>query len=109
MKWLLALLLAFNLSAKAGTIEEVATSPTTFAVCKAADVASTMYLINSGIGHEANPAMASLMTGPLQWLPFIALSYGIYRLVVYINNPATTVVANGVTCAAAASNLLLIK
>ena len=96
------------LAQAAPTIEEVATSPNTFAVCKAADVASTMYLINSGIGHEANPIMASLIGGSLGWLPFIAFSYGMYRLISYVNDPIVTVAANGVTCGIALSNLVLI-
>jgi hypothetical protein len=37
------------------TIEDVASSTTTFAVCKTLDVLSTAYVISHGIGVEAKP------------------------------------------------------
>ena len=90
------------------TLESVVTSPTTFAVCKAADVASTIYLINSGIGSEANGIVAWMNGLGLGWAPFVAFSYGIYWLIDSYGTPESTAAANVVTCGVAAHNLMLI-
>ena len=105
MKYLLALVL-FCTTVQAGTIEDVATSTDTFAVCKAADVISTIYVIEHGIGVEANPIMAGLISHG--YIPFILVSAAVYWLIKQINNPIATGVSNVVTCGAAINNLLLI-
>ena len=109
---ILAACLVFQSEAKAGTIDEVATSPDTFAVCKTVDIASTIYIVNSGIGYEANPLMAGLMhasvAAGLPWVLPIAASYGVYMLLQQVNDPTTTAIANGITCGVAASNLMLL-
>lgn len=107
MKYLVALLLAFSFSAQATpSLEEIATSPETFAVCKAADVITTAYVIEHGIGVETNPIVAPLIAHG--YIPFILVSYGMYRLIKWFNNPGATLGANIATCAAAVNNLLLI-
>jgi hypothetical protein len=107
MKCLAALLLAFSLSAQAApSLEEVATSTDTFAVCKAADVITTAYVIEHGIGVETNPIVAPLIAHG--YIPLILVSYGMYRLIKWINNPGATLAVNVVTCGAAINNLMLI-
>lgn len=95
----------------AGTLEDVATSPTTFAVCKTVDIASTAYLLEHGLATEANPLVAwSLKVGG--WAPLVFVSIGIYwAMQKFKDQPGAktaTAVANGVTCLAATKNLLLI-
>ena len=104
-----ALTLALN--ARAVTVDEVATSPKTFAVCKAADIASTAYLLEHGLATEANPIVAwSLKIGG--YAPLVFASIGIYWLMEkFKDEPGAKTgiaVANGVTCIAAAQNILLI-
>lgn len=111
MKYLTSLLFALSLSAQAApTLEEVATSPETFAVCKTVDIASTAYLLGHGF-TEANPLVAwSLRIGG--YLPLILVSAGIYWVMDQHRGErdaaAPMIVANGVTCGVAAHNLLLI-
>jgi hypothetical protein len=90
------------------TLTEVVTSPTTFAICKAVDVGSTVYLLSHGLGVEANPVVAaSMQIGG--YVPLIAFSVGLYYLIKYANRPEVTGLANVVTCGVAAHNLLLIR
>lgn len=106
MKYLLALVL-FCTTVQAGTIEDVATSTDTFAVCKAADVVSTAYVISRGFGAEANPVVAGLLTHG--YFPFILVSIGVYYLVKQVENRMAVGAINAITCGAAVNNLLLIK
>ena len=106
MKHLLALLILVCATAQAETVENVVTSTDTFAVCKAADVISTIYVIEHGIGVEANPIMAGLISHG--YIPFILFSAAVYWLIKEVNNPITTGVSNVITCGAAINNLLLI-
>lgn len=104
---LVAGFLAICSASSAQTIEEVVTSPTTFAVCKAVDVATTIHLLSLGGFAEANPIIA----GSIQaagYVPLIALSVGLYLWLDHINNPMATGAANVITCGVAAHNLLLI-
>jgi hypothetical protein len=111
MKYLVALLLVFSLSAQATpSLEEIATSPETFAVCKTVDIASTAYLLGHGF-VESNPLVAwSMNIGG--YVPLIAVSYGIYwAMKKFKDEPGAktaTAIANGATCFVAAQNLLLI-
>lgn len=113
-RWLIIVVTAFWLLvfcvgkafAETSVVEEVVTSPTTFAVCKTADVLSTIYVIEHSIGVEANPVIAPLLTNG--YIPFIALSVGIWWLIKEYNNPTVTAAANVVGCGVAAHNLLLI-
>ena len=95
----------------AGPLEDVATSPDTFAVCKTVDIASTAYLLEHGLATEANPLVAwSLRIGG--WAPLVFVSIGIYWAMEKFKNapgakPAIAL-ANGVTCIAATQNLLLL-
>lgn len=106
-KILLSLLLAVSLSSQAApTLEEVATSPETFAICKAIDIASTSYIITNGIGYEANPIVAPLIAHG--YFPFILVSTGIYWALKHFNNKPAIVAANAGTCFVAAHNLMMI-
>ena len=106
MKYL-AIALLFPALANAETLEEVAASPKTFAVCKAADIASTAYLLKTGAGVEGNPFVAPLIAHG--YFPLFLLSYGVYLLMQKYSTPVANITINGVTCGVAASNLLLIK
>jgi hypothetical protein len=92
----------------APTLEEVAESPETFLVCKTADILSTAYIIEHGIGYEANPLVAwSFHIGG--YGPLILVSGLIYWwMKEHEDEKFAIVVANGVTCGVAVSNLLLI-
>jgi hypothetical protein len=108
---LAALLITLSLSVPAQTVGEVVTdvitSPTTFAVCKAVDVVSTIYLLSVGGFVEANPIVAwSMSVGG--YVPLIAASIGLWYVIKEANNPYVTGFANVVTCAVAGSNLALI-
>lgn len=105
-KILLSLLLVVSLSSKAIELEDIATSPETFAVCKTLDIASTSYIITKGIGYEANPMVAPLITHG--YFPLVLISAGMYwALKEYANKP-TTIAVNIGTCVVALHNLLLI-
>lgn len=93
----------------AGTLEDVATSPDTFAVCKTVDIASTAYLLEHGF-VESNPLVAPLIAHG--YIPLIAVSLGVYWMMKHFKDQpgakTATAVANGVTCLAATQNLLLL-
>lgn len=106
-KYLIGMLLVFSSFAYAQTVEEVVTSPTTFAVCKTVDVASTIHLLSTKAGAvEANPIVAKVIA--IGGYPaLIAVSVGLYFLIKELDNPIGTGVANAVTCGAAVNNLSL--
>jgi hypothetical protein len=107
MKLIAALLLGVAMQVNAApSLEEIATSTDTFAICKAADVITTAYVIEHGIGVEANPIVAPLVAHG--YIPFILVSYGVYRLIKWLDNPGATLGANVITCGVAVNNLLLI-
>jgi hypothetical protein len=89
-------------------------SPTTFAVCKAADVTTTIVAVHSGIGTEANPLMKPLVAPMLTKLtvatalPFIAVSAALVWAVYEADNPKVTTVASATTCSVAAHNAYLL-
>jgi hypothetical protein len=84
----------------------VVTSPTTFAVCKTVDVASTAYLRDKGLAVEANTIVRPLIANG--YFPLIALSIVVWWLLDDLNSKPVTTVANVVTCGVAAHNLMLI-
>ena len=89
--------------ARAETLEEVTASPETFAVCKAADIGTTAYILAHG-GVENNPVVAwSLRVGG--WAPLVFASIGIYWAMTKWGTPASNTVVNGVTCGVALKNL----
>ena len=104
MKRLLCLLLSLSLIGCA-SIKPIAESPETFAVCKAADIATTAAIINGG-GHELNPIAKVLLTH--NYIPLIAASVLIYWALKKYNEPTATTVANAVTCGVAAHNLVIL-
>jgi hypothetical protein len=89
---------------------DVAKSPNTFIVCKAADVGLTAYALHTGLFIEKNPFIAPLIghkataTGvPIlghigAYMPLIAVSAGLVALVYWLHNDSATLAANAVTC-----------
>jgi len=103
----MATIMAASIGVNAGTVEDIVTSPTTFAVCKTVDVVSTIHLLSVGGFVEANPLVTwSLSIGG--YVPLIAVSIGVWYLLKEVNNPIATGIANVVTCAVAGHNLILI-
>lgn len=78
----------------------------TFAVCKTADIATTAYALHNGIGHEANPAAAKMMTHG--YFPLIAIGFLTYKALERVNSPGLNRVANVVVCGAAVNNTAII-
>jgi hypothetical protein len=108
MKKLFLLGLAVALQAQAApSLEEVVTSPDTFAVCKAVDISTTAY----GLGHgmvETNPVMAHWIQAA-GWGPIILLMGGVYWLLKQEETPKPFIAGINVgTCAVAAHNLLIL-
>jgi hypothetical protein len=88
------------------SVPDIASSPKTFAVCKAVDVVTTSVALGRGGFIEANPLMA--LTGH----PAIAAALfgiGIYELMVHYGTPQSNMVINAVSCGVSAHNLFLIK
>ena len=102
----IAAILLFLTTLAVAEVPELMTSPETFAVCKAVDIASTAYIISNGIGVEANPIVAGLLSHG--YFPLIAVSIGLYLLLKHFDDPVATGVANVVTCGVGIHNLLLI-
>ena len=106
-KLLASLLAVVSLSAQAApSLEDVVTSPDTFAVCKTVDVVSTVYLLEHGLATEGNPVVAALISHG--YIPLIAVSYGLWWWMTKTDNKPTKAVVNLATCGVAAQNLLLI-
>lgn len=101
----LMIILAFVLSGCA-TMQDVATSPKTFAVCKTADIATTAVLLKSSAFAEGNGLVASTLSHG--YFPLIVISYGLYKLIDYVNDPVATATANAITCAAVVNNSALL-
>jgi hypothetical protein len=80
-------------------------SPTTFAICKAADIATTAYILGNG-GVELNPIVAwTLKAG---YAPLIVVSLGIWLAMKHYGTPAGNTVINVATCGVAIHNLVQI-
>lgn len=82
----------------------------TLALCKAADVATTITALNTGTFHETNVLMKALMTGAHGFAPFVIVSAAYVAFFWWLDNPKATMIASGITCGVAAHNgYLLIK
>ncbi len=103
MKNLLICLLLASLAGCA-TVGDTLSDKRTFALCKAADVGTTIAALNTGSFHETNPLMKALMGGAHGFAPFIAVSAAYVALVWWLDNPKATMVASGITCGVAAHN-----
>lgn len=104
-KLFLVFLLLFSLGSQAQSLGEIATSPTTYAVCKTIDIVSTYYLLQHGF-VELNPIVqASLAYG---WLPLILSGVIVWYILDKTKDDRTTAVLNSVTCGVGLHNLLLI-
>lgn len=85
------------------TVRDVATSPDTLAVCKAADVATTAQALHSGHFVETNRMLVAL-GGAHSAFPAAVVGVVLWYVVKNAATPGATAAANGVTCAAAAIN-----
>lgn len=107
---LLCCLLLFSGCAIVGEVKDVASKKETVALCKAADVATTITALNTGAFHETNPIMKALMTGAHGFMPFLVISAAYVAVIWWIDNPTTNMIASGITCPVAARNgYLLMK
>lgn len=88
------------------TIKTTAESTDTFAVCKTADVVTTYVGVTSGKFVEANPIVAKLLTHG--WLPWIAISVGLYYWLEHLDNKKLNMFANAVTCGVSGNNLFIL-
>lgn len=88
------------------TIKTTAESTDTFAVCKTLDVATTYHGVTTGKFVEANPIVAKLLTHG--WLPWIAISAGLYWVLVELDNKPVTTAANAMTCGVSLNNIYLL-
>jgi hypothetical protein len=75
---------------------DVAKSPDTFIVCKAADVGLTAYALHTGLFFEKNPLIAPLVSQGIA--PLALISLAIVGAVLYLQNDTATLAANAVTC-----------
>jgi hypothetical protein len=101
-----ALALAFSLTGCA-TIQTVASSKETFAVCQAVDVTTTYIGITKVGLVEGNPIMAALLKHG--WLPVIAFKIAIIWAVYNADfSPKAQTVANVVACAPGVWNATLL-
>ena len=107
MRRLLIKVLLVLLLSGCATVRDVATSPDTFAVCKTADVVTTIYGVHSGAFVEKNKIVAGLLHHG--YLPLIALSFALWYAVDAIKDDRLTLAANAITCPLAVNNLLLLK
>lgn len=91
-------------------VKDVAGKKETLALCKAADVVTTITALNTGTFHETNFLMKALMTGAHGFMPFLAVSAAYVAVIWWIDNPKATMIASGITCGVAAHNgYLLLK
>lgn len=88
-------------------VQTVAESDATFIACKSADIITTAVGLNSGMFHEANPAL-KLLIGPHNFVPLITFSIVVWAILHYINEPKLTMAANVVTCGIAGRNAILL-
>ena len=105
MKTIAALLLALSLAGCAG-LRESAESTDTFAVCKAADIATTAYALRTGMFVEKNPLVSAVISHG--YFPLVAVSLVIWYALDKWQNKTATLAANAITCPVAAHNLFLI-
>lgn len=91
-------------------VKDVAGKKETLALCKAADVVTTIVALNTGTFHETNFLMRALMTGAHGYLPFVLVSAAYVGVMWWWDNPKATMIASGITCGVAAHNgYLLIR
>jgi hypothetical protein len=101
---LLSLLFAATTALASPSLEEVAASPETFAVCKTVDIATTAIILSQG-GVENNAFVAwSLKSG---YAPLVFVSIGIYWAMVKFGNKTSNTVVNTVTCGVALHNVII--
>lgn len=107
MKRLLAAIATAVLLTGCANLRQVAESPDTFAICKAADVITTAVALNSGAFHEANPLLKPFI-GPHNIFPLVAFSFALWWVIQHYNEPKLTLAANVITCGVAGHNAVLL-
>ena len=110
---LLIILALLNGCAALQSVEPI-DHPDTFAKCAAADVATTTIGLASGRMVEGNALTKALAIPALgkvagTVVPLIGLSIAGYYLLKSLDAPAVTTAAAGLTCIAAARNLVIIQ
>ncbi len=91
-------------------VKDVASQRETVALCKAADVVTTITALNTGAFHETNIIMKALMGGAHGFMPFILVSAAYVGIVWWLDNPTVNMVSSAITCPVAARNgYLLLK
>ena len=86
------------------SVPEIVSSPETFAVCKAADVVTTAYILENG-GVELNPVVKPLVAHGV--FPLALVSLGMYWLFKQdFVPPGAVAIANVGTCGAVVHNLM---
>lgn len=102
----LILLLLLSGCAVLEPVYDVAGDKRTFALCKAADTATTVGILKAG-GAEVNPVMKALLgSAPYNFIPFVAVSAALVGLVWWIDQPEVTAGASLITCPVAAHNVI---
>ncbi len=103
-----ALALALSLTGCA-TVQTVASSKETFAVCQAVDAVTTYVALTSKAGLvEGNPIMAAVLKHG--WLPFIGFKVALIWAIYNANfSPPAQTVANVVACAPGIWNATVIS
>ena len=74
-----------------------------FIACKAADIATTVALVESGRGREANPLFAE-QTNKGNYLPLIGMGLAAWWLLDKAESEHANLFVNSVTCGVAANN-----
>lgn len=81
--------------------------------CQAADAATTLAAIHTGLAKEGNPIVAHILSSPLGAPGFILakglLALGLLKLREEPNGKEVVGLANGITCGAAALNMRFLK
>jgi hypothetical protein len=86
------------------SLPQAASSKETFALCQAADVATTAVLLSRGGFMEGNPIMASLIRQG--WLPFIGFKAALVWVVYTFEfTPNAQVAFNAIACAPVINNV----
>jgi len=92
---------------------EVAQRPESFAACTAADVATTIYAVHTGLAYEANPLLSGSVNAH-RFLPLILAKIAVIGFIVYLwlewreETKYGIAGATAITCGVAANNGLII-
>jgi len=86
------------------SLPQAASSKETFALCQAADVATTAVLLGRGGFVEANPIMAALIKQG--WIPFVTFKVALVWIMYQIDaSPPVQTAFNAVACLPVINNV----